>query len=205
MKRSNCLIFAILAIILAAAAASFAQSTDRDNPTPLSSGEISGSFIDHQRDHGKENFYSFIAGPGELTIVFDVKRQSQGDMATINFELLERNGSIALICCEYAQSGDGGSGRETARVKLTRLQTVVLHITNASVGGGTFHIHIGGAASFGGTTIGGGYGDANDDDHANRGGDQITVPASGTLHIRMKNGTTQDIDLGLVRNVSVRP
>ena len=36
------------------------------------------------------------------------------------------------------------------------------------------------------------------------GGEQINVPTSGTLHISMKNGTTKDIDLRLVRSVTIR-
>src|SRR5258707_15784717 len=134
MKRSNYLILAILALILTAAAGtSFAQSTDRDNPTPMSSSEVSGSFGDHQKDGNKEVFYSFTAGPGELTITFDVKRRNRDDMAGFSFELLPANGSsTAILCCEGAQSGDGGTGREVANVKLTRRQTVILHITNVS-------------------------------------------------------------------------
>ena len=206
MKQPKFLLLAILALILATSAS--AQSSDRDNPTPISSGDITGIFIDHQKDNDKENFYSFIAGPGELTITFDVKRRSQGDMASISFELLGRNGSsTALLCCEGAQSGEGGTGREIASVKLAKRQTVILHLTNASVGGGSFHVRLSGATSFsGGSTDGGGYNDNGDNGpgRGNRGGDPISVPANGILHIRMKNGTTQDIDLSRVSNISVR-
>src|SRR5580765_588104 len=164
MKRSNYLVFAIFALILTTAAGTtFAQSTERDNPTPITSNEITGSFIDHQKDNDKEGFYSFTAGPGELTITFDVKRRRQGDMASISFELLPRNGSsTALLCCEGAQSGEGGTGREIATVKLTKRQTVIFHVTNASVGGGSFDARFSGAGiSFGGTTGTGGFGDLN--------------------------------------------
>ena len=36
-------------------------------------------------------------------------------------------------------------------------------------------------------------------------GETVNVPENGILHIRMKNGTSQDIDLSRVRNISVRP
>ena len=193
------------ALVLSIGAASaLAQSTDRDNPTPLTSAEVTGSFIDHQRDNNKESFYSFTAGPGQLTIVFDVKRRRQGEMGSFSFELLERNGSTPLLCCEGAQSGDGGTGRETARVKLTRRQTVILHITNASNGGGSFDARLSGAAISFGTVD-----DRRDNNNGGRdnrgGGDPVEVPATGILHIRMKNGTTQDIDLSRIRSISVRP
>ena len=205
MKQPKFLLLAILGLILTTAAS--AQSSDRDNPTPISSGDITGSFIDHQKDNDKENFYSFIAGPGELTITFDVKRRSQGDMASISFELLGRNGSsTALLCCEGAQSGEGGTGREIASVKLAKRQTMILHLTNASVGGGSFHVRLSGATPFsGGSTDGAGNDNGdNGQGRGNRGGDPISVPASGILHIRMKNGTSEDIDLSRVTNISVR-
>lgn len=212
MRSPNQIFIALFALVFALAVASVsAQSSDRDNPTPLGSDEISGSFIDHQRDNNKEIFYSFTAGPGELTITFDVKNRSRGDMASMAFELLPRNGSsTALLCCEGAQSGDGGTGREVANVRLTKRQTVILHITNASVGGGTFHVRLSGAsASFGGSDSRGNEGRGDNDGNDNgrgrgRGGEPVDVPSTGILHIRMKNGTVQDIDLGRVRDISIR-
>ncbi len=203
MKRLDFFYFAIFTIIIAAATnTSFAQSTNRDNPTPLNSGEISGSMNDHNEEH----FYSFTAGPGELTITVDVKA-NRDDIGVLNFELLGRNASTPVACCYFAQGDGGGTGRETASVKLTKRQTVILHTTNGPVGGGTFHARLSGAAtSFGGPIGGGGYNDGNNigQGRGNRGGEQVSVPASGTLHIRMKNGTTKDIDLSLIQNITVR-
>ena len=202
MKRLNFLILAIFTIILATATTSFAQSTDRDNPTPLNSGEISGSMNDHNEEH----FYSFTAGPGALIISVDVKA-NRDDIGVLNFELLARNASTALLCCEFAQGDGGGTGRDTKSVRLTKQQTVILHTTNGPVGGGTFHVRLSGAGtSFGGAASGGGYNDGNNvgQGRGNRGGEQVSVPASGTLHIRMKNGTTKDIDLSLIQNITIR-
>ena len=202
MKRSVCLMFG-LALILAFAGMASAQSSDRDNPTVLSSGEISGSLD----NHNGESFYSFTAGPGELTITVDVTvnhRSDETQIGVLNFELLGRDASTSLLCCEFAQTGDSGTGRDVKSVKLTKRQTVVLHTTNGPVGGGTFRVRLSGANSFSGSTVGGSY-DKNDRDRNNRDGEQINVPENGILHITMKNGTSQDIDLGRVRNISVRP
>ena len=208
MKRSNCLIFGVFAIILAGTViTSYAQSSDRDHPTPMSSYDVSGTYGDHQKDGNKEAFYSFTAGPGELTITFDVKRRSRDDGAGFTFELLPANGSsTALLCCEGAQSGEGGTGREVASVKLTKRQTVILHVTNGSNGGGSFEARLSGPAisSFGASS-GGGPGKVGDGTRDSREGDPVSVPSSGTLHIRMKDGSTKDIDLSLIRNISVRP
>lgn len=210
MKRSNYLIFGILALILAAGGTSFAQSMDRDNPTPLTSGEISGSMNDHNR----EAFYSFTAGPGEVTITLDVNANTD-EQGVLNFDVLARNGATSLACCYFAQGNGGGTGREVANFKLAKRQVVILHTTNGPIGGGTFHIRLNGATSFSGGAVtrgGGGYNDNGGYNHDNDGeqargdrrGDQIEVPATGILHIRMKNGMTQDINLNLVKSISVR-
>ena len=206
MKRSVCLVFG-LAFILALAGMAYAQSSDRDNPTVLSSGEISGSL----NNHNGESFYSFSAGPGELTITVDVTvnhRSDETQIGVLNFELLGRDASTSLLCCEFAQTGESGTGRDVKSVRLTRRQTVILHTTNGPVGGGTFRVRLSGANSFSGSTVRDGYDNNNDNnvrDRGNRDGEQINVPESGILHIRMKNGTSQDIDLNRVRNISVRP
>ncbi len=198
--RTKLIISAIFALIFAAS--TFAQSTNRDNPTPLNSGEISGNMNDHDR----ETFYSFTAGPGEVTITVDVNA-TRDEQGLLNFDVLARNGATSLACCYYAQGNGGGTGRDVATFKLTKRQTVILHTTNGPIGGGTFRIRISGAASFGGASMdGGGSKDVNDNDQSrgNRGGENVAVPASGTLHIRMKNGTTKDIDLSLIKSITIR-
>ena len=211
MKKTILLASGLL-LFFAAVNYTSAQTSSRDNPIPINASEISGSFIDHQEDNNKEDFYSFTAGPGELTIVFDVKRRGRDGGASIAFELLERDGSTSILCCEGAQSGDGGTGRRTVSVKIPRRQTVILHLTNASIGGGSFNVRLSGAGISGDPTSGGGYGGRNDtgndgyrDDRGGRdNGGNLNVPATGILHIRMKNGTTRDIDLSLIRNISIR-
>jgi hypothetical protein len=212
MKRSVYLVFGLALILFALAVTASAQSSDRDRPTVLSSGEISGNL----NNPNGENFYSFTAGPGELTITVDVTvnhRADETQIGVLNFELLGQDASTSLLCCEFAQTGDGGTGRDVKSVRLTRRQTVVLHTTNGPVGGGTFRVRLSGANSFNTSTVGGGYNNNNDNnndnndnsrDRGNRGGETINVPANGILRIRMKNGTSQDIDLSRVRNISVR-
>lgn len=210
MKRSTYLMFGIFAMILAASAGTIsAQSTDRDNPTPLTSSEVSGSFADPDQG-AKEYFYSFTAGPGDLTITFDLKGRDRDASGSVAFELLQGNASegAPLLCCEFAQMGGGTTGRSVASVKLTKRQRVILHLTNSIYRGGSFNVRFSGAAvSFGGSSAGGRPGNDRDENRGRgaAGGDVIAVPSNGTLHIKMKNGTTQDIDLNLVRNITVRP
>ncbi|HMJ24312.1 MAG TPA: hypothetical protein VK475_00710 [Pyrinomonadaceae bacterium] len=206
MKRSHYLWLVVVVALFVLAGTASAQSSNRDHPTLLSSGEITGSL----NNSNGENFYSFTAGPGELTITVDVTvnhRSNETQIGVLNFELLGRDASTSLLCCEFAQTGDSGTGRTVKSVRLTRRQTVILHTTNGPVGGGTFRVRLSGASSFSTSTLGGGSNTIgnNDRDRGDRGGETLSVPESGILHIRMKNGTSQDIDLSRVRNVSVRP
>ena len=206
MKRSNCIATVIFALtLMMGAATAFAQSSDRDNPIALTSSDISGNMNDHDR----ETFYSFTAGPGAVSITVDVNA-SRDEQGLLTFDVLARNGATSIACCFGAQGNGGGTGRDVANFTLARRQTVILHTKNGPIGGGTFNIRVTGAGiSFAGASNAEGYGQGsgndNDRGRGDRGRDQIEVPASGTLHIRMKNGTTQDINLSRVRSISVRP
>jgi hypothetical protein len=141
----NCLIvFASLLLLMSATTPTSSRSKDRDHPTTLTSNEIKGS-LNH---NGEEHFYSFVAGPGELTITVDVKANPD-TLGVLNFELLEKDAATSILCCEYAQGDGGGTGRDVKSVKITKRRTVVLHTTNGPVGGGTFRIRLSGAAASG--------------------------------------------------------
>jgi hypothetical protein len=144
MKRSSSRIPAILLFIAVATSGSAAaQSTDRDYPTPIKSAEINGTLD----GSGNEYFYSFPAGPGELTLTVDVK--SSTGQALLNYELLAKNAATVIICCEYAQAdGDGLSARAVKSVKLANRQTVILHVTVGKAGTGTYRVRLGGAVAF---------------------------------------------------------
>jgi hypothetical protein len=204
MKRRNSLLLASLAFILISLVGSAAaQRSDRDNPIALTANEISGSL----NNHNEERFYSFTAGPGQLTVTMDVKARTN-DIGNMSFELLGKNGSDSILCCEGAQGDGGGTGRDVKSVNLTKRQTVILHTTNGPVGGGTYRIRLDGPAFFSGSSevrSGINAGDGGERGRMGRGGNQIDVPASGTLRIKMKNGSTKEIDLSLVENISVRP
>ena len=185
------ILFLIAAIALFSASSAYAQSSDRDHPIPLSAGEFSGSLD----NNNQEVFYSFIAGPGELKITVDVKGRS-GEQALLNFELLAKNGATEIICCEFAQGNDGGTGRAVKSVKLAKQQTVILHTTNGPIGGGSFNIRITGAATFASV--------AKSDGVAVSDSNQISVPTTGKLRIELTDGSAQEFDLRRVRRVTVR-
>ena len=140
MKKS--LLLAALLALIAAAGSAFAQSTDRDHPTPFSSNEINGELKGEEIEY----FYSFTAGPGEVTLTVDVK-SSDGTTGTA-FELLDADANKALICCEYAQADSTGTtGRDVKSIKLGKGQTVILHLTPFKYGTGNYRVRISGAAA----------------------------------------------------------
>ena len=143
MKRSASLALAFLLLtVVALSRSAAAQSKDRDHPTPVKSNEINGE-LDAS---GDEYFYSFLAGPGELTITVDVK--SSTGQALLNFELLDKNAAAAILCCEYAQAdGDGQSARNVKSVTLAKRQLVILHATIGKAGVGTYRVRLSGAVA----------------------------------------------------------
>ncbi|HXO40383.1 MAG TPA: hypothetical protein VN999_02975 [Thermoanaerobaculia bacterium] len=144
MKRSGSRISALLLFIaIAMSGSAAAQSSDRDYPTQVKSAEINGALD----GSGTEYFYSFVAGPGELTITVDVN--SSIGQALLNFELLAKNAATVIICCEYAQAdSDGQSARAVKSVKLAKRQTVILHVTVGKSGTGSYRVRLAGAVAF---------------------------------------------------------
>ena len=143
MKKSL-LLAASLLVLIAATGSVFAQSTNRDHPTPLTSNEIKGELNGEEIEY----FYSFTAGPGELTITVDVK-SSDGTTGTA-FELLDSDANKVLICCEGAQADSTGTtGRDIKSIKLGKRQTVILHLTPFKYGTGTYRVRVSGAVALG--------------------------------------------------------
>ena len=129
-----------LLLLMTAAGSVVAQSTDRDHPTPLTSAEVAGD----ADGSGNEYFYSFVAGPGKVTITLDVK-SSDGTVA-IPYELLDKNADKAIICCAFAQADSTGeTGRSVESAKLERRQTVILHLTMNKIFRGTYKVRLSGA------------------------------------------------------------
>lgn len=192
MKRN---LLPVLSLLLAIAAASIAAAQSRDHPTPITSNELRGALNAHSGD----SFYSFTAGPGELTITVEVK--STGGTLAMPFELLEANAADSILCCEGAQAdGTGQTGRVVKTVRIKSRRTVILHLTEYEYGTGTFLVQLSGVVAFAGSSAPVqssriGYSGP---------GSRMGMPTSGTLHITMKDGSTKEIDLSLVQELSVR-
>lgn len=111
----------------------FAQrSEDRDKPTPLTSTEIN----DNLDGSGDQYFYKFSAGPGKVTVTFEVKASGTNAGATLD---LFDNKSRPLLADVLAQGVDGGAERVVNSVPISSKQDVVLRIKGIKYGdsGGT--------------------------------------------------------------------
>jgi hypothetical protein len=184
--------FVVSLLFIAATNLSAAQSTDRDHPTPLKSNELKGELDGSDT----EFFYSFVAGPGELTITFDVK--ASGTNAGANLDLFDKNSRSLLSL--LAQGVDRGSERMVESVRLGRQQTVVMRLKGirygSSGGQGTYMVRLGGAAALEGKAA---------TDGGNPADSRMGLPTSGTLRIEMSDGSAQEFDLRRVRQVTVKP
>jgi hypothetical protein len=141
--------FIVAIVFCASIGTAFGQqprSEDRDSPAQVTSNK----FDDDLDGSGSEYFYKFTAGPGKVTVTFDVK--ASGTNAGATFDLFGAN-SKPLISNVLVQGVDGGSERAVKSVQVSRKQEVVLRIKaikyGDSGGTGTYQVALDGAVSFG--------------------------------------------------------
>jgi hypothetical protein len=107
-----------LIICLTSCMSVFAQSQDRDNPTPLTTNEIRGKGITRN-----VYYYKFIAGPGELTLTVDGKTDNYS--RAFEVELFTTDAKRLGAVMIYA---DRAGQRKVARVYLQDRTTVIMRL-----------------------------------------------------------------------------
>ena len=133
-------------LILVAVNTSFAQdqqspSKDRDNPTPLTSAEIRGDGVDEKTEY----FYSFSAGPGEVTVTLDVKSDKSAAVSSVDLELIDARSKSLLR--SFANPSLGDSKRAVETVKVRGKQTLLLSVV-VSQGVDNYRLRLSGAVEF---------------------------------------------------------
>lgn len=103
------------------------KSTDRDNPVALKSRVLRDD-LDGSDD---EYFYKFSAGPGKVTITFEVK--AHGTNAGAYLDLYDAD-SEPLLSNILAQGVDRGSERVVESVQLAKRQTIIMRIKGIRYG-----------------------------------------------------------------------
>lgn len=127
----------VLLLLIAAAGSSAAQSTDRDDPTPLKLDELKSDFSDDEPEY----FYSFTAGPGEVVFTLDV-RGSGGGGGSPYFFLYNTDGKQLESFSQIA--GNNSGEKLVKRVSFAKPQTLVMRI-GKHIGKGSYRLRIGGA------------------------------------------------------------
>lgn len=120
------------------------RSEDRENPTPLTSKEVSDQ-LDGSED---EYFYQFTAGPGTLRVTFEVKASNTNAGAYLD---LFNAKSRPVLSNVLAQGVDGSTERVVESAQLSQRQTMTMRIKGikygSSGGQGTYKILLDGAVS----------------------------------------------------------
>lgn len=204
-----------LLVIIGMSALTNAQSKDRDNPTRLTSNEISGVIDSDSK--GSSYYYSFMAGPGEVSITLTVEPGREmhpvgsPGLKSVIFTLFDRNAET--LTSKEAATYDGGEPKQVvARVEVNRRQLVLLGIKipggAAFDGVGKYRVRISGTVDFptGGNNPGAVRGSDFDTPirlATDKKGD--CLPKQGTLIVKMKDGTKKIIDLSEAEEVTIVP
>jgi hypothetical protein len=121
------------------------RSKDRDNPTPLTSNELS----DDLDGSNNEYFYKFSAGPGRLAITFEVT--ASGTNAGAYLDLFDTD-SKSILSDVLTQGVDGGTERVVKSVQIGRRRDIVMRIKGIkygdSGGNGVYKVRLDGAVNF---------------------------------------------------------
>jgi hypothetical protein len=192
------LILPVLGCLLFAAAAQ-AQSTNQSSPTPLTSSGYTGKGPTKETNY----YFNFTGGPGEVTVGLEINARDYSTFARL--ELWSGNKTIATYNMNAATTT--GASSVVKELKLDGKQTVVIKLTlDANLA--SYKITLAGAVGGEGSSMAsaGGVGkpklNLSADDMAKL-PKPVTVPKSGTLIVRMKDGSAHEFDLATVSSVLV--
>lgn len=210
--RQICSIIFSLLVLIVLVNSTNAQSKDRDNPTQLTSGEISG-LIDSDTK-GSVFYYSFTVNPGEVVITLSVESNPPVNTSgysfstkSIIFTLFDRNAEAISNRTASTFYGNG-TGQAVGRVIITRRQTVVLGINIPegvlNEGTGKYRVKVSGSVEFyrKGVDLGEIVKEIKKEEASKN---KDCLPKQGTLIIKMKDGSKKIIDLSEAETITLVP
>lgn len=203
-KATRTRALAFLFIAIASVGSANSQSKDKDNPTRLTSNEISGVIDSDSK--GNHYYYSFMAGPGEVSITLTVEpgrelNRERFAQKAVSFTLFDRNAEA--LASKAVTTYDGGESKQAvARVEVTRRQLMVVGISIAGgsvyYGVGKYRLRINGAVEVGvrpppidPTAL--------QEQYLNE-----CLPKIGILRVKMKDGSIQRINLSQAEEISIQ-
>jgi hypothetical protein len=174
-----------------------AQSADRNNPTRITTREISGEAVASNTEY----FYSLAAGPGELTITPEV---TSNDFSTaFSVELIDSRNGGNLGKTSVIATGKNSEIGTVKKFQIARRQNLLLRLTfdgNA----GNFKVKLGGAGVNLPSSNGGNNVQATNNSDVSMTPRQTSGPRR-VLRIEMIDGSAQEFDLERVTQITVRP
>ena len=200
---------AVVLILITSVNSANAQSRDRDNPTRVTSNQISGIF---STDSNGDNYhYTFVAGPGEIIITLSAEARSD-NVISVSFELFDEDAK--KLGGKIVQSYSRRTEQAVERINITRRQPMLLRIiVIASYGPGDTESRLGGAVSFGPdapATTGAAAAAAairSPRDATSPSKDNVDnpecLPKKGILRVKMKDGSIRRIDLRQAEEITV--
>lgn len=199
--RKNWKAFALTMFLMFAAftGSSSAQSGDADNPTPLASKELKGSL----GGADKEQYYSFVAGPGKVTVTVDIKAGGGVASMTLSFSAAESADILVMPLASHR-----GNKREVDSFNLEKKQTVGMKIASTGSYNGSYQIRLDGAVDFGSAGSPSSKNSIDDTSSPKSSTGDVSVdclPKSGTLTFVMSDGTVKEINLKNLQKVSQKP
>lgn len=205
-KARTAVVLLVVFTFLAASAA--AQSTDPFSPAPMTSDTVKGRWTSGSPSY----YYSFVAGPGVIKVSFNAK--PNGPIDTVGGELRSAEGQL-LIPVENRTKGNSptvsGSLTSAGRLfvatyDLERRQKLVFRFFS-NYGGtnntGTYSIKVSGSGLYFGDDIS--LISMDPAGSITDGGGLSCMPKTGILRLEMRDGTFQEINLGRVKEMAVRP
>jgi hypothetical protein len=184
----------ILLAFAVSAAAQTTPSTDRDNPTPFTANEVKGEGTDEKTEY----FYSFTAGPGEVSLTFDVKATKDAYLHGFDYEVFDAKSR--RLAGGFLDPVRGESKRKIEKVSVRGQQQLLLRLVVTGYVD-AYRIRLEGAVD------GGANAPANPTAAgvAVSGGNRMCLPATGTLVIILADGAEEHIDLSQVKSAAVKP
>ena len=136
---TGCLVFST------SLAPAFAQSTDRDAPTPLSTSSLSGRGVEQQ---DQVYYYRFTAKPGIMNIALDINADNtNGNSVMTEISLQTPDGNEIESFSSYATQGEPGHIVKKVEFSSETPIILVLELPGGSTAGYNYRIKIDGAWS----------------------------------------------------------
>ncbi len=182
----------ILFVCALSAAAQTPPSTDRDSPTPFAANEVKGEGTNDKTEY----FYSFTAGPGEVTLTFDVKADKGANLHGFDYELFDANSR--RLAGGFLDPVRGESKRRIEKINVRGQQQLLLRLVVTEYVD-TYRIRVDGAVNGAApvapvatlTTA--------------LPGNRLCLPASGTLVLTLADGSEEQVDLSQVKSAAIKP